>query len=101
MPMILVTVGLGAAVATMASSAPWLITLSYYKNWVFLISGLLIALSAWAVYRSTRACPTDPELAAACQQADTWNKRFIWASTMMWFIGFLSTYVLPLIGKLF
>ncbi|MDB4363516.1 hypothetical protein N9Z31_05115, partial [Pseudomonadales bacterium] len=70
MPITLVTLGLGATVATMASSAPWLITLSQFKGWMFLASGLLIALAAWVVHRSGRSCPVDTELAAACERAD-------------------------------
>ena len=96
-PIVLVSLGLGTAVATMASSAPWLITLSQYKAWMFLASGLLIGLSAWAVYRPGRQCPTDPELAAACQRADRWNRRFISVSSGMWVIGFIAAYGLPLL----
>lgn len=96
-PITLVSLGFGAAVATMASSAPWLITLSQYKVWMFTVSGLLIGFSAWAVFRPGRSCPTDPELAAACMQADKWNGRFIGLSAGMWGIGFLAAYLLPLL----
>ena len=95
-PILLVSFGLGATVATMASSAPWLITLSQYKGWMFFISGLLIALAIWAVYRPGRSCPTDPELAAACERADIWNRRFILFSLGMWCVGFLAAYIAPL-----
>ena len=83
-PITLVSLGLGAVVASMASSVPWLITLGLYKGWMFAVSGLLIALSAWAVHRTGRTCPTDPKLAAACARADKWNRRFIWFSAIMW-----------------
>lgn len=95
-PITLVSLGLGATVASMATSLPWLITLSQYKAWVFGVSGSLIALSTWAVYRPGRSCPTDPELAAACAQIDKWNRRFIGFSAMMWAVGFLAAYILPL-----
>jgi mercuric ion transport protein len=95
-PITLVSLGLGAAVASMASTAPWIITLSMYKGWMFAGSGGLIGLSVWAVYRPGRACPTDPELAAACERADVWNKRFIWFSAVMWGIGFFAAFVLPM-----
>jgi mercuric ion transport protein len=96
-PITLVSLGLGAAVASMASSVPWLITLSMYKGWMFTVSGGLIALSAWAVYRPGRSCPTDPELAAACERADRWNRRFIWFSAIMWCVGFTAAFVLPVL----
>ena len=88
----IVTFGMGAAVASMASAAPWLIALSMYKNWVFAISGALIGAAVWAVYRSGRTCPADPELAAACVVADKWNKRFLWVSGILWLIGFIAAY---------
>ena len=94
-PITLVSIGMGATVAAMASSAPWLITLSQYKVPMFILSGLLIVLSAWAVYRLGRSCPTNPELAAACLRADIWNRRFIVFSGVMWAVGFFAAYGLP------
>jgi hypothetical protein len=91
-PIALVTLGMGAVVASMASAVPWLITLSMHKNWVFAISGVLIGAAIWAVYRPGRACPADPELAAACATADKWNKRFLWVSGVLWLIGFIAAY---------
>ena len=94
LPILLVTVGFGAAVASIASSAPWLITLSMYKGWVFAVSGMMIVAAGWAVFRTGRVCPADPELAAACAIADKWNRRFIWVSGAMWCIGFFFAFVL-------
>jgi mercuric ion transport protein len=96
-PIMLVSLGMGTAVASMASTAPWLVSLSMYKGWMFGLSGGLIALSAWSVYRPGRTCPLDPELAAACERADKWNRRFIWFSAAMWSIGFIAAFVLPVL----
>ena len=94
-PITLVSLGMGAVVASMASNIPWLITLSMQKGLMFSISGGLIVLSAWFVYRSGRVCPIDPELAAACERTDLWNRRFIWFSGLMWIIGATTAFVLP------
>ena len=94
-PIALVSLGLGAAVASMAAAAPWLVTLSLYKGWIFTLSAVLIVLATYAVYQPDRACPSDAELAAACQRADTWNRRFIWLSAAMWLVGFAAAYLLP------
>ena len=96
-PITLVSLGLGAVVASMASTAPWLVTLSLYKGWMFGISGALIGLSAWAVYRPGRVCPADPELAAACELTDKWNRRCIWISAHMGGIGFIAAFALPIL----
>ena len=94
-PITLVSLGMGAVVASMASNFPWLVTLSMYKGWVFSISGALLALSAWSVYRPGRSCPTDAKLAAACERADFWNRRFVWFSGAMWVIGAGAAFALP------
>jgi len=85
---------MGAVVASLASSVPWLITLSMYKGWVFLISGVLIVASAWAVKRTGRECPVDPVLRQACETATRWNTRFLWLAAGMWTIGFFYAFVL-------
>ena len=100
LPITLVTLGLGASVASMASAAPWLITMSQQKGWVFLVSAGLIGFSFWAVTRPGRICPTDPELADACNRADRWNRRFIQISVVMWLVGFSAAFGLPLLLRL-
>ena len=93
LPIILVSVGLGAVVASMASNLPFLITLSMHKGWVFLGSGTLLVLGAWALFRAGRICPTDPELARLCNSAHTWNYRLYWVSFSIWCTGFFFAYI--------
>ena len=96
-PIMLVTLGMGATVAAVTSSFPLLITLSQYKTYVFTASGLLLGLSGWLLYRSGRACPTDPILAEYCNRARSWNRRLLWGSVTVWGIGFFAAYLaLPL-----
>ena len=73
-PIALVAMGMGATVASLVSTAPWLITFSLYKGWMFVLSGALVATAALAIYRPGRVCPADPELAAACEHADKGTK---------------------------
>lgn len=97
LPIMLVTLGMGATVAAMTSSFPFLITLSLHKGWVFAGSGLMLALSGWLMYRPGRACPTDPKLGAVCARAHVWNKRIYWTSVVIWCVGFFAAFLaLPL-----
>lgn len=93
LPIILVTLGMGAAVASLTSSFPILITLSQHKIWVFAISGILLAIAFWLTYRDAQSCPTDPELARVCEQTQRWNRRILWASIIIWSIGFSAAFL--------
>ncbi len=93
-PIIFVTLGLGATVAAMTSAFPFLIVLSQHKIWVFAFSGLMLVISGWLMYRPGRACPADQALGEACSTAHKWNKRVYWSSVILWGIGFTAAYVL-------
>src|SRR3954467_4414747 len=74
LPSLLVLVGLGATVASVLSSVPWLVTLSRHKDWVFGLSGVLIAGNFLYVYAIApklvaqgSSCPPDDP--GACDTA--------------------------------
>ena len=97
LPIILVSLGMGAAVAALSSQFPFLIALSQHKIWIFLFSALLLAISLWLSYRPGQHCPADPNLAAQCLRARRWNRRILWLSIVIWSIGFFAAYLaLPL-----
>jgi len=94
LPIIFVTLGMGATVVAMTSTFPFLITLTQYKIWVFIFSGSMLLVSGWLMFRPGRACPTDKELGQACDTAFKWNKRIYWTSVTIWSIGFFAAYML-------
>lgn len=59
LPIILVTLGLGAAVVSLTSTFPFLIVLSQHKIWVFAFSALMLGVSGGLLYRPGRRCPTE------------------------------------------
>src|SRR4051812_49538424 len=63
LPSLLVLLGLGATVASFLSAVPWLVTLSHHKQWVFCVSGFLIAVSFVHTYvitpRVLRQCSAE------------------------------------------
>lgn len=93
LPILLVTLGLGAVSASLFANLPFLVTLAQYKAWMFAASGAVLALTAWLLYRPGRACPIDPELAAQCERAHRWNLRLFWVSTGIWGLGFAAAYL--------
>lgn len=94
LPILLVTLGMGAAVASLTSSVPWLVSLSEHKEWVFVVSFFMLLLCAWFIYRPGRACPVDPELARACARMDKLNRWIYWISVTVWLVGFFSAFLL-------
>jgi mercuric ion transport protein len=94
LPILLVTVGLGATVAAMTSAFPLLVTLAHYKAWLFAWSGLLVASAGWLVYRAGNLCPADPDLASLCERLRKWNKRVFWAAAAIWAVGLFAAYLL-------
>lgn len=97
LPILLVSLGLGALAAGLVGEWPWLVTLSRYKAWLFGITALLLATGGWAIYRAGRHCPADPVLARACAQADRWNRRIWWLAIGVWSTGAFMAYLwLPL-----
>ena len=93
LPILLVTLGLGAVSASLFANLPFLITLAQYKAWMFTGSGAVLLLTAWLLFRSGRACPSDPKLAELCESAFRWNTRFFWASVVIWVLGFAAAYL--------
>jgi mercuric ion transport protein len=101
LPSVLVLVGLGATVASVLASAPWLVALSHHKAWVFSASGLLIAANFYYVYRlaprllaRSGACAIDDP---TCARATRTSRRLLWVSTVLLLIGFSVAYVLPVV----
>ena len=93
LPILLVSLGLGAVSAAFFANLPVLMSLAKYKAWMFGATGGLLALTAWLLFRPGRACPADPELADHCENIRRWNIRFYWASVAVWLIGFGTAYL--------
>lgn len=99
LPSLLVLLGLGATVASVLTSVPWLVDLSHHKSWVFTIAGILIAMSLVQTYaisprlrRHVEACP--PEDSNACDTASTLSKVLLWIAVAIYTTGFFVAYVL-------
>ncbi len=93
LPILLVSLGLGAVSAWLFASLPFLMSLVQYKAWMFGATAGVLAFTAWLLFRPGRACPADPELAELCENVRRWNIRFYWASVAVWLIGFGTAYL--------
>ncbi len=98
LPSLLVLLGLGATVASLLSSAPWLVSLSRHKLWVFTLSGLLIAGNFYYLYRlaprlqaRALACPIDDP---RCRTASRFSRIVLGISAGIWAVGLFTAFVL-------
>ncbi len=101
LPSLLVLLGLGATVASVLASAPWLVALSRHKGWIFTASALLIAGNFYYVYRlaprllaRSGACDVDDP---SCVRASRASRVLLWTSALLLAAGFSVAYLLPLI----
>lgn len=93
LPILLVSLGLGATVAAITSSFPALIILSENKTGIFVISACLLVGSAWLMWRTRGKCPVDSAAALRCQRAKIWNRRLWFIAATIWSIGFMASYL--------
>jgi len=97
LPILLVSLGFGSAVAAIYGDYfPWLRWFGLNEGITFGATFSILAISSWMLFRSARACPADPSLAEACNNAHKWNRRFFWTAVAIWLIGAFSAFILPL-----
>jgi mercuric ion transport protein len=98
LPSLLVLLGLGATVASFLSAFPFVVVLSRHKLWIFLASGLLIAVSFISLYyiaprlqaRALRCDIGDPR----CQTASRFSRVALWIGTGVYACGAFVAYAL-------
>jgi len=69
LPALLVTLGMGAALAGLVTAVPQLVWLSEHKALTFGTAGVLLAGAGYMLWRARNApCPADPAQARACMR---------------------------------
>ncbi len=90
LPITLVALGAGGAVASLASSAPWLIALSQYKGWTFSATAAVQAY-AWWRFRNASECGIEDA------RRLRWQQRMLVGSTGLLAVSLVAAYAaLPL-----
>jgi hypothetical protein len=102
LPSLLVAIGAGATLASLATNFPLLVTLSEKKVWVFLVAGLLLSFAGFLQWKAKDApCPIDPDLAKACDRSRKLSLALYFISVGIFAIGGVFAFVLPRITFLF
>jgi mercuric ion transport protein len=105
LPSVLVLLGMGTAVASLLSAAPWLVILSRHKVWTFSIAGTLIAASFVMTYavaprlREAESCEADDP--TTCSEVSKLSRIILWGSALIWSGGFFVAYLLgPILERM-
>ncbi len=93
LPALLVTLGMGAALAGFIGAVPWITTVSDYKEFVFAGAGIMLSLSAFLQWRARYApCPADPKKAKACSRLRKVSWGILIFSVLIYLIGFFFAF---------
>ena len=93
LPALLVTLGMGAALAGFISVAPWITVISEYKIFIFVGAGILLILSGYFLWINRNApCPTDAKQAKACALLRKFSLYTIIISIVIYIIGFFFAF---------
>lgn len=96
LPALLVSLGLGAVMAGLASNVPGLIWVSENKTVVFTIAGLMLAGNGLFIWVNRNApCPIDPKLRDVCIRGRKTSKYLYFLSLGVYLLGFTFAYILP------
>jgi len=97
LPALFVTLGFGAAFAGLVSAVPQLIWVSEHKDLVFLLSGVMLAISGYLQWQARNApCPIDPQLRDLCLKSRVWGRRIYFVSLAVYLLGFFFAYLITL-----
>ena len=96
LPALLVSVGLGAVMAGLATSVPGLVWISEHKAFVFIAAGSMLALNgAWMWLNRNAPCPIDPKLRDACLAGRKMSQTLYMVSVIVFAVGAFFAYVAP------
>ena len=89
LPALLVSLGLGAVMAGLASHIPGLIWISENKIVVFSLAGFMLLMNGLLIWSARSApCPVDPKLRDACISGRKFSRNIYFISVFIFSIGF-------------
>jgi hypothetical protein len=94
LPALLVTLGMGAALAGFVGAFPWVTAISAYKAYVFIIAGGLLSLATFLQWRARHApCPADKDKARVCKMLRKVSWGILAFSIIIYVIGLFFAFI--------
>ena len=99
LPALLVSLGAGAALASLVAVFPQIVWISEHKEMIFLISNVLMVLGGFLQWRNRFApCPVDPDLRNACLSTRRTSLRIYFVSLVLLLVGGWFAFIQPLLS---
>jgi hypothetical protein len=96
LPAVLVSLGAGAAVASLVTAVPQLVWLSEHKGMVFGGAAILLAASGVMLWQARKLpCPIDPRVARSCARMRNVSQALYAIALLCFLAGLLFAFVLP------
>ena len=94
LPALLVSLGAGAAVASLVTNVPQLVWLSEHKILLFLFAGAMLAISGITTYLNRRTpCPIDPVQSRSCRRVRRLAAGIFFTSVALYAVGFYFAFL--------
>lgn len=98
LPALVVAIAGGSAMVSLLSTFPWLVTLSTYSGWIFLIAGTMILFSGILILKPKGNLACSITGGKGCEVAGRFQKVMFWASVVIYSVGLFAAYgLLPLL----
>ena len=94
LPALLISIGMGASLASFVSAFPWIIFISKYKIQTFTLAAVLLIVSVYLFWQGRDApCPSDPIQAKICSKLRFINLIMLFISLVTYLAGFFFAFV--------
>lgn len=94
LPVLFVTLGMGATLVSVISVFPWITIISKYKIYIFILAGLMLILSIFLFWQArNNSCPIDSKQAQICSKMRLLNAIILIISTIIFLIGFFFAFL--------
>jgi hypothetical protein len=94
LPAVLVSIGAGAAMASLVTTVPQLVWLSEHKVSLFIFTAIMLLFSGTTTYINRRApCPVEPAQAKSCKRVRRFAASVFFTSLALYAIGFYFAFI--------
>ena len=94
LPALLISIGMGASLASFVSAFPWIIFISKYKIQTFILAAVLLIVSVYLFWQGRNApCPSDPIQAKICSKLRFINLIMLFISLVTYLVGFFFAFI--------